>query len=141
MMSDWRHKDVWDKRGKHFLVRLRRHSNKQFALVDGEFKYTDIDEHKWCLYAFIYPDHTLFGNFDGPDFWQDACGFFDWHGGCTYLEYHRDDESKIVSVQVGCDYNHYLDDRYLYMATKEDAASVFNDADGLFEVLSKEING
>jgi hypothetical protein len=134
-MTEWRHKDVWTKREKNFLVQISRHSNKQYALINGEFKYTDIDENKWCLYAFIYPHHPLFEKFDGRDFWQEACGFFEWHGGCSYLEYLRDSEGKIVSVQVGCDYNHYQDDHYLEMATKDEARSVFMDADRLVESL------
>jgi hypothetical protein len=68
--------------------------------------------------------------------WQDASGFFDWHGGCSYLEYHPVSAEVISAVQVGCDYNHLYDDHYLDMATAEDARSVFRDADKLFETLT-----
>lgn len=136
-MSEWKHKDEWTKRGEKFLVKVSRHSSEQYDLVDNKFKETGRFEHKWCLYAFIYPEHLQFSKFDGNSMWQEASGFFDWHCGCSYLEYHRDNKSRIVSVQVGCDYSHLYDDCYLNMATKEDAISVFRDADNLFETLTR----
>jgi hypothetical protein len=123
-MTEWNHKDEWSKRGKNFLVKISRHMNQ-----GG-------DENHWCLYAYIYPKHPHFANFYGPNMWQDASGFFDWHGGCTFLEYHKMDAEVVGAVQVGCDYNHLYDDRYLDMATPDQARSVFSDADDLFETLT-----
>lgn len=134
--KEWRHKDEWTKRGEHFLVKISRHSDQQYAIVNGEFKFMGNVEHKWCLYAYLFPKHPHFSKFEGTSMWQDASNFFDWHSGCTYLEYHRDNDSKVVSIQVGCDYNHLHDYRYLNMATAEDARAVFNDADDLFKTLT-----
>lgn len=136
-MSDWRHKDEWTKRGTNFLVKVSRHSDEAFDVIDGAFVKTGRIEHKWCLYAFIFPKHPHFTKIEGTNIWQDGAEFYDWHCGCSYLEYHRDNDSNVVSVQVGCDYAHLYDDRFLDMATKEDARSVFGDADELFETLTK----
>lgn len=136
-MSDWRHKDEWTKRGENFLVKVSRHSDDGFDIHDGEFVKTGRVEHKWCLYAYIFPKHPHFSKFEGDSMWQDASAFYDWHCGCSYLEYHRDYKGEILSVQVGCDYNHLHDDHFLDMATKESARSVFGDADELFETLTR----
>lgn len=135
--KEWRHKDEWTKRGANFLVKVSRHADAGFDVVNGEVVRTGRVENKWCVYAFIFPKHPHFPKFEGPSLWQDAASFFDWHGGCSYLEYHRVSAEVISSVQVGCDYNHLHDDHYLDMATQEDAASVFRDADELFETLMK----
>jgi hypothetical protein len=118
-------------------VKVSRHSDRRYGLVNGEFVHSDQLEHKWCLYAFIFPKHPHFSKFEGNSMWQDAAAFYDWHCGCTYLEYHRNNDGQIVSVQVGCDYNHLYDGHFLDMATKEDARSVFGDADELFETLTR----
>ena len=41
----------------------------------------------------------------------------------------------ICSYQVGCDYNHLYDEQYTRMATPEEACSVFEDAEVLFDWL------
>lgn len=122
-MSDWRHKDEWTKSGPNCLVKVSRHET--------------MGENRWCLYAYLYPKHPHFSKFEGDSMWQDAANFFNWHRGCSYLEYHRDNKGEVGSVQVGCDYNHLYDDQFLGMATKDDAWEVFVDADRLLGRLAE----
>jgi len=105
-------------------------------MVDGKLQYTDVIENKWCLYAYIYPKHELFSKFDASsDINCDAARFFDWHGGCTFLRMHMSGDD-CTSVQIGCDYNHLDDDRYLEMSNFDEASdSVFADAARLISVL------
>ena len=37
-------------------------------------------------------------------------GCFEFHGGCTYYEKHRDDTLGHFVIQIGCDYNHAWDE-------------------------------
>lgn len=137
-MGEWAHKDEWSRRGKDFLVKISRHSAPRFDYDESLLKMVPLGvDNKWCLYAFIFDKHPHFQKFEGDSMWQSASDFFDWHGGCTFLEYHRGKNLAIGSVQVGCDYSHLHDDRFLEMATKEDAEIVFRDADDLFETLTK----
>jgi hypothetical protein len=56
------------------------------------------------------------------------------HGGCTYTRIHLTEDCKeITSIQIGADYSHYRDERYSFMATKEDAYEVFFDAEHLYK--------
>lgn len=136
-MSEWRHKDEWTRRGKNFLVKISRHADAEMDIIDGEYKATGRIENKWCLYAYFYPKHPHFSKFViGDDMRQDAANFFDWHCGCSYLQRHCDANGTTFSIQVGCDYNHLYDDRFLQMVTKEDAYEVFADAEALFETMS-----
>lgn len=122
----WAHKDEWKRCGKNSQVVVSRHS------ATSEF---GLGPHRWCVYAYVYPKHPHFANFSGNNMWQDAASVMPLHAGPSYLRWHRDDEGKATSVQVGCDYNHLHDHHYCDYATKDDARSVFVDADELFDWL------
>jgi hypothetical protein len=124
---NWRHKDVWSSRGNNFCVEVSRHE----VLSDAD------GPHRWCVYAYIYPQHKHFAKFDGFDFWQDATGVLECHSYVSLLKYNRDEDEKVASVQVGWDYNHDGDSRYTHLATKEDAFMVFGDALRLYEQLAE----
>jgi hypothetical protein len=132
-MGDWDRKDEWHKRGKDFLVVISRHE-----VMRTEASIFDFDEgpHRWAVYAYIYPAHPHFAKFSGTDMWQDASNL-GFHGGCSLLRYHHEADGKVTSVQCGGDYNHLHDTRFTNMATAEDARAVFNDADELFERLTR----
>ena len=130
-MENWRKKDIWTRGGKDFLIEISQHRT---GAIDD-----DRTENKWCIYAYIYPKHPQFGKFEGDRIWQDATEL-GMHGGCSYLRYHFDATAGVTSVQVGCDYNHLGDDRYLEMGTEDDARAVFNDADSLFDRLTSIAN-
>lgn len=125
-MSEWRHKDEWKKRGTDFLIMVTRHSDTD--------PIAEITEHKWCVYAFIYPEHPYFCKFSGPHMWQDAACALPLHCGPSLLEYPMY-EGKITSVKVGADYSHLYDDRFSHMANRQDAHEVFSDADELYRWL------
>ena len=119
-------------RGKDFMVQISRHGEP--VMLSGCFD--DLGEHCWCIYAYIYPKHPKFAEFKGTDMWQEATSSMPLHAGCSFFRYHYDDNGKVTSAQVGCDYNHLGDDYYTRLATREEARGVFRDAEDLFELLS-----
>jgi len=121
--TEWSHKDEWRKRGSDFLVTVTRHN-------------TINNSNKWAVYAYIYRSHRLFTTFNGNNIYQPATDVLPLHHSPSFLEYHRDDEG-ICSVQVGADYVHTHDDRFMRYKNKPEAYEVFNDADILFNFLKK----
>lgn len=79
---DWDHKDLWRKRGADFLVEVSRHSEpvrEESGCFDAE------GPHRWCVYAYVYPKHPHFANFDGTDrMSQDAASALPLHGGPSF---------------------------------------------------------
>jgi hypothetical protein len=124
-MNDWKHKDEWKKAGKEFLVAVSRHTGH------------DPDDHRWCVYLYVYPEHAMFSSFDADATEWDQ-PYFDVHGYCSLFNVHRRNDGTIGSFQLGWDYNHSGDSRYNDMATKERASSVFYDAQRLFDELTGE---
>lgn len=122
-------------RGKDFMVQVSHHGEPVPESMRS-YCFDEQGEHRWCIYAYIYPKHPKFSEFKGSDMWQEAAGSLPLHCGCSFLQYHRNDTGGVTSVQVGCDYNHLGDDHYTRLATREDARSVFRDAEDLFELLS-----
>lgn len=129
-MSDWRHKDIWTREGKGFIVQVSRH------LVESVAEYDSTGPHRWCVYAYIYPTHPHCARFSGGDMWQSAATMLPLHSGPSLLRWHYGDDGKPTSVQVGGDYNHLHDDRFTRMATRDEARVVFSDADELHEWLT-----
>ena len=130
-MSTWDHKDEWRQRGKDFLVAVSRHS------VGSSTHEPHQGPHRWTVYAYLYPTHRLFGEFSGTDMWQRAATDMPMHGGPSLLRWHRDDDGKPTSVQVGADYNHLYDDHFCNYETAEDAQEVFADAQRLVDYLTR----
>lgn len=131
-MRSWSHKDEWRTRGENFLVIVSRHE------VELSKHMPELDINRWCVYAYIYPAHPLFSTFkvDGGMF-QEATSEMPLHKGPTLFEVHRGPDGAVGSVQVGADYNHIYDDHYTYYLTKEQARSVFNDAEELCNWLTE----
>jgi hypothetical protein len=129
-MSEWDHKDEWRMRGDNFMVTVTRHTVSIFEMDEGP--------NRWAVYAYIYPDHPHFHKFDGKSIYQDACNAMPLHAGASLVRWHKDDDGKICSVQVGADYNHLYDAHYTLAETKVDASSVFFDASKLFTWLMNE---
>ncbi len=121
----WSHKDEWKRAGRDFLVVVSRH--------EGSATHGD-GPHRWCVYAYIYPKHPHFQNFEGPYMWQEAASCMPLHGGPSLLNYPMS-EGKIMSVKVGADYNHLHDCGYTHCADRDAAYQVFDDADELFDWL------
>ena len=133
-MSDWKRKDVWKRYGRDFMVEISRHEEsadehwESFCDAQGP--------HRWCVYAYIYPKHPHFANFDGDQMWQEAASCLPFHGGPSFLRYHYQADGAATSVQVGADYNHLHDSYYTRCATEKEAYTVFADAEDLFQRLS-----
>lgn len=130
MNSDWKRKEIWARRGNGFCVEVSRHE-----VSPDQFQERGV--HRWCVYAYLYPPHPHFANFSGNDMWQDSADILPLHSGPSFLRWHRDDDGKPTSVQVGADYNHLHDADYTFYETADDARSVFNDADQLFDWLAE----
>ncbi len=132
----WSHKDEWHCRGKDFLIVVKHHAvdvPEEFRGIDGP--------HRWCVYAYIYPKHQMFNRFNGDAMFQDAACDLPLHCGPSYLQWHRDKDSKPLSVQVGADYNHLHDEHFTHYADAESAHRVFADAQQLHEYLTRANQG
>lgn len=125
---EWDHKDLWRKRGKNFLVEVSRHTEG-----DGR----DEGTNRWCVYAYLYPQHPHFAAFDlaSNSLFQDAATCMPLHGYPSLVEYPQYD-GKVTSVKVGADYHHLHDTEFTYFDTKEQAGEVFNDAQRLVDWLT-----
>ena len=130
MSSDeitWAHKNVWSFRSKNFCVEVSRHVATR---LDGE------DENIWCIYAYIWKEHPSFRLFkkDESPFNQPH---FEVHSYPSYYRAHINKDGDVMSHQIGWDYNHDGDSRYLEYKTKDDAGSVFWDAKNLIRQLKE----
>jgi len=132
-MNQWRHKDEWSRSGDGFLVQVTRHS------IDHASPSFEDGGQRWAVYAYIYPAHRLFSEFNGNNMWQPAALSLPLHGGPSLLRRHRDEDGNPTSVQVGADYNHLYDDKYTHYVTPDAAQSVFADAEELFKFLSEPL--
>jgi hypothetical protein len=56
-MSDWKKKTLWVRRGTNFAVEVSLHTDSSLDPMDGE--------NRWCVYAYIYPEHPHFAAFSG----------------------------------------------------------------------------
>lgn len=121
--KSWKPSQSWFIRSKTFSVEVKLHSENP-AFNDGFG-----GEFRWCVYAYIFPKHPLFPKFESDQIYQDATEIMPLHCGCSYLKRSAD------VVKVGCDYNHLHDDFYTHLEGPEDALSVFNDANELFDWL------
>jgi hypothetical protein len=121
---NWKQKETWTRRGKGFSVEVVHWTSDM-----GDWR----GPNHWNVYAYVHSTHPLFAKFnDSWDLWQPATDGIPMHGGCTYLQGHVGPEGEIRTWQAGCDYGHLHDDRFSYMATQDEAAEVFADADRLF---------
>ena len=123
----WDHKDEWHQRGKDFLVVVKHYTVEPHP-IEGV--------NRWNVYAYIYPKHPHFGKFEGTAMYQDAASAMPFHAGPSFLRVHRADDGNITSVQVGSDYNHIHDDEFGHMENMEQAWTVFQDAEELFNWLT-----
>ena len=128
---EWDHKDEWHKRGENFLVVVKRHS------VEPSSFDPDKGINRWAVYAYIYPQHKSFGEFNGPNMFQPSANALPLHGGPSLLRWHYADDGKPTSVQVGADYDHLYDDHFSHYMGDSDAGEVFEDAARLFDYLTK----
>lgn len=134
--STWSRKDLWSRRGDGFCVEVSRHS-VPLSNISPE-----LGEHRWCVYAYLSPDHPHFAKFDGTgSFFQEACAELPLHGGpisnASYLRYHYDADGKTTCIQVGADYGHLHDGRFSHL-TPEQASAVLFDGDRLFRWLTEK---
>jgi len=126
---NWNHKDEWTMHGNTFLVKVSRHHQGFATSIDGG--------HRWAVYAYIYPKHPRFAMFNGGSFTQPAINDLPLHCGCSFLQSHIA-KGDVSSIQVGADYNHLYDEEFSQCATKDDAQTVFDDAETLFKFLKGE---
>lgn len=123
MNNNWKHKDVYTLRGTNFCIEVVRWNFYPIFNVDNKNK------NVWNLYVYIYPEHQAFSKYEN----EDSKHSIPFHGGCTFYQKHNNPlTGDITSIQIGCDYTHYMDDQYKEMITMEDAASIFYDAEYLF---------
>jgi len=140
-VNGWKSKKTWKKRGTDFLIEVSCHSvdmPEEPCCFDSEGPY------RWAVYAYIYPKHPLFGEFELDSIYQEQTSRMPFHGGCSYLRHHlmMSDAIEITSVQVGADYNHLHDDYYTRVSPDEadnvEYFQVWKDAEELFVYLEDQ---
>ena len=112
-MDNWKRKELWHRRGEGYCVEVSHHT----VPIDDSERMTTFaseGENRWCVYAYIYPEHPHFAKFEGDKMWQDAALALPLHGGPSMLRWHRDANCNPTSVQVGADYNHDGDSGYTH---------------------------
>jgi hypothetical protein len=135
-LNDYTHKEIWSRRGKDFLIEVVRWE----TLTEEKYKkikeegYAFNGRFVWNIYCYLYPKHKKFNLPENEEYGE--CPINSFHYGCTYVNWHRKADGTITSKQYGNDYNHYGDECFTYIEKPEDAYTIFNDADELFEELS-----
>ncbi len=132
--GEWSHRDVWHRIGKNFRVEIVHAIEKplpRWARQEGP--------NRWFVYAYIYPSHPRFARIVGDDIWQDATNDLNMHGGCTFLQWHKDNANVVQSIKVGADYRHAWDEAYTHADSLE-SSGVGRDAEELFNLLNAEAN-
>lgn len=124
----------WTYSGK-YLTRRTKFSVEVVHSKNRNYLNPEEPENVWCIYAYIYPDHPKFTTFTSDEIWQEATCSLPLHGGCSFLKRNYNKDAELVSIQVGCDYNHYGDESYLNMSNSDEASSIFYDADTLIKHL------
>ncbi len=133
MSIEWEYSEEWGSRHDKFTVEVSRH-------VAQAHEELGMGPNRWCIYVYIYPEHPLFGSIDlGGGMWQNLLANLPLHGGCSFFKVHQQFKGEVTSVQIGCDYSHYWENRYSHMATKAEASSVFQDAKKLFDWMLAKV--
>lgn len=131
MTLNWKPRHTWTDHADTFAVEVSRHTSNSFL---------DEGPNRWCIYVYIYPKHPLFAQIDlNGGIWQNLPEDLHLHGGCTSFTVYKSYGGEITSVKIGCDYSHYGDDHYMRMGTKEEAKSVFSDAEELFNWMLAKV--
>jgi len=87
----------------------------------------------WNVYCYIYPKHSLFNKLEKEDMFD--CPIENFHCGCTYAKWYRNEKGEVTCKSYGCDYNHLYDERFTFIENSERATQVFCDAEALFKEL------
>lgn len=122
------HLDQFIIRGGNFNIELNRAvRNNPFAKGEKEYCY--------CLYVIIGENHILYekaskGKDDAYDYGDEI--YLNWHQGCTF--YHVNNKC----VKIGCDYQHYGDEQFLYENSDEVPEQIQQDIINLYQYFSKE---
>lgn len=132
MHTKYEKKDEWWRRGKNILIQVKRSDVTPYAVEDGG--------QRWCIYAFIYPGHPYFTEFAAEDgnMMQPAAAAMPCHSYASFFRVHSEHQSgKVVSYQVGWDFNHLHDERFTHFTSPGEASEVFSCADSLYDWLCR----
>jgi hypothetical protein len=143
-MKEWDAKRKWWMRGTGFLVEVSHHTVK----VDEPACYDSEGPNRWCVYAYIYPKHSRFGDFELDTMWQEAIGMMPLHACCSFLDHmigfsDKDGNVDLQAIKVGADYNHLGDNGFTRADPDDDSwerKQVFDDAQELFDYLQRTEN-
>ena len=122
-IEKYQYKEEWERRSKLFVIVVCRWS------------YVGSRKNNWNIYCYIFPEHPLFKTLIESTVYSPP---IDFHGGCTYFKWFRNEQGEVTSKQYGCDYSHYGDESFDNYMTPEQASEVFYDAEELFRFLSEE---
>lgn len=93
------------------------------------------------MYFYIFPKHAMFSRLSKlPEYLYhlDTSEIYveNMHGGITFSEKAYDRNGNVKYVKIGCDYQHYGDERYMEIGSFEEAGSIQWDAKNLYEELA-----
>jgi len=122
------HLDQYIIRGNSFNIELNR------TIRENPFNSTG-KEYCYCLYVIIGKNHRLYekaskGEDNAYDYGDEIYPY--WHQGCTF--YHVNNKY----VKIGCDYQHYGDEQFLYENSDEVPEKIKQDIIDLYQYFSKE---
>jgi len=122
------HLDQFIIRGGNFNIELNR-TVRNNPFVKGEKEYC------YCLYVIIGKNHRLYekaskGKEDDYEYGDEI--YPNWHKGCTF--YHVNNKY----IKIGCDYQHYGDEPFLYDDSDEVPEKIKQDIIDLYQYFSME---
>jgi hypothetical protein len=133
---DWKKKEEWQMRGKDCLVTIV-HIYEGTGFEKPLFEDWEGDSgHRWYVYAYIYDTHPSFSKYKDENLWKETTQNLPLHCGASYFRSQYCGDGSVFSIQVGADYNHFGDSFYTRLATKDEAADVFSDAEELLDKLN-----
>ena len=133
-------KTMWYHKGKDFTVEICvwSYPSEREALKSWPSNFIEsVPEYHWNVYVHIFPKHRLFNKVEKEELFDYGIDI-PLHMGTTYNNWKYSEKGEIISKTIGCDYQHYDDDRFGKYSTKQDAWEVFGDAEELIEFFARE---
>jgi hypothetical protein len=139
--KDLRHKNTWSATYKKIPFEIQNYKTKGMA----EYHIKEKDNWNYYVYfrKFDMPIELFNlltagikeGKYSSCNYYDSPVANLDWHGGITFGQLTRDENSELICLKAGCDYQHYWDEDFDYCLDY-----VLGDAlktiDGFFETYS-----
>ncbi len=123
--------------GKNHTIEIRRIDECKKTIATLQELGLSSPKYKWFIYICLFKTHSLFPFFENvtSENYFSADTKVEMHGGVTFFQRQYNDAAELTSVKIGCDYQHYGDDRF---GEEEDSATVYEDAKELHIFLNEK---